>query len=229
MTSPDAYGEHALIDEDLSVVFYELTTVEVAGEAVVPDDVRAYGLSKSGMVARQFMLSLVQTAEGLPIAHEVHPGNIAEAKTLLPMIKSLLARYPLKRVVLVADRGLLSVNNLDELAKLQATLAAEGRAVCLEYVLAVPAARYGDFAEALRSSASSQPADHPWVAETTWQSSSKSSPKSAPPSASAPTITQRRLVIAHDPEVAQRRTQARNKAIRELLAPSNCLTASCCW
>ena len=156
-----------LIDEDLSVVFYDLTTVEVAGEAVVPDDVRAYGMSKSGLVARQFMLSLVQTAEGLPIAHEVHPGNLAEAKTLLPMIKSLLARYPLKRVVLVADRGLLSVNNLDELAKLQAALAAEGRAVSLEYVLAVPAARYGDFAEALRASAGSQPTDKPWVAETT--------------------------------------------------------------
>ncbi|CAZ88409.1 transposase [Thiomonas arsenitoxydans] len=203
-----------LIDEDLSVVFYDLTTVEVAGEAVVADDVRAYGMSKSGMVARQFMLSLVQTAEGLPIAHEVHPGNIAEAKTLLPMIKSLLARYPLKRVVLVADRGLLSVNNLDELATLQATLAGEGRAVSLEYVLAVPTARYGDFAEALRTSASSQPADQPWVAESTWQSSSKSSSKSTSPSAPI----QRRLVIAHDPEVARRRTQARNKAITELLA-----------
>jgi transposase len=206
-----------LIDEDLSVVFYDLTTVEVAGEAVVPDDVRAYGMSKSGLVARQFMLSLVQTAEGLPIAHEVHPGNIAEAKTLLPMIKSLLARYPLKRVVLVADRGLLSVNNLDELAKLQATLAAEGRAVSLEYVLAVPAARYGDFAEALRASAGSQPADKPWVAETTWQSPPKSSSKASPPSALASSTTPRRLVIAHDPEVADRRTQARNKAITELL------------
>jgi transposase len=61
-------------------VFYELTTVEVAGEAVVADEVRAYGMSKSGAVARQFMLSLVQTAEGLPIAHEVHPGHFAEAK-----------------------------------------------------------------------------------------------------------------------------------------------------
>jgi Transposase DDE domain len=188
-----------LIDEDLSVVFYDLTTVEVAGEAVVADDVRAYGMSKSGLVARQFMLSLVQTAEGLPIAHEVHPGNIAEAKTLLPMIKSLLARYPLKRVVLVADRGLLSVNNLEELAKLQTALAAEGRTVSLEYVLAVPAARYGDFAEALSASASAQQADQPWVAETTWNSHSKSSPPSAP----APTITQRRLVIAHDPGTQQ--------------------------
>jgi transposase len=159
----------------------------------------------------------VQTAEGLPIAHEVHPGNIAEAKTLLPMIKALLARYPLRRVVLVADRGLLSVNNLDELAGLQASLASQGSAVILEYVLAVPAARYVDFAESLRSSASAQPADAPWVAETTWRSSSTSS-SSANAASPAPSITERRLVIAHDPEVAARRTQARHKAIEELLA-----------
>jgi len=207
-----------LIDEDLSVVFYDLTTVEVAGQAVVADDVRAYGQSKTGLVARQFMLSLVQTAEGLPIAHEVHPGNIAEAKTLLPMIKALLARYPLRRVVLVADRGLLSVNNLDELAALQASLASQGSTVVLEYVLAVPAARYGDFAEALHASASAQPADAPWVAETTWRSSSKSSPPSSSAASPAPSITERRLVIAHDPEVAARRTQARHKTIKELLA-----------
>jgi len=186
-----------LIDEDLSVVFYDLTTVEVSGEAVLADDVRAFGQSKSGLVARQFVLSLVQTAEGLPIAHEVHPGNIAEAKTLLPMIKSLLARYPLKRVVLVADRGLLNVNNLDELEQLQATLAHAGRTVRLEYILAVPAARYGEFADALRTMAAAQSADRPWVAQTTWH--------------------KRRLVVAHDPEVAARRAQARNKAIQDLL------------
>ena len=62
-----------LIDEDLSVVFYDLTTVEISGQAVVADDVRAFGRAKSGLVARQFVLSLVQTAEGLPITHEVHP------------------------------------------------------------------------------------------------------------------------------------------------------------
>ena len=41
--------------------------------------------------------------EGLPIAHEVHPDNTAEAKTLLPMIRGLLERHPLKRVVLVTN------------------------------------------------------------------------------------------------------------------------------
>ena len=111
-----------LIDQDLSVVFYDLTTVAVTGQTDLEDDVRAYGMAKSGLVERQFMLSLVQTAEGLPIAHEVHPGNTAEAKTLLPMIRGLLARYPLKRVVLIADRGLLSTANMQELGKLQAQL-----------------------------------------------------------------------------------------------------------
>jgi hypothetical protein len=223
-----------LIDEDLSVVFYDLTTVEVAGQRAgqseLEGDVRLHGMSKSGLVARQFMLSLVQTAEGLPIAHEVHPGNIAEAKTLLPMIKSLLARYPLKRVVLVADRGLLSVNNLAELAELQTTLAGLGREVKLEYVLAVPAARYGDFAESLRTTAASQESDTPWTAETTWESKPPKPPKppkpvkqAKPPASStstdaASTHSVRRLVIAHDPEVALRRTSARRKAMADLLA-----------
>jgi len=38
-----------LIDQELSVVFYDLTTVGVCGETVLEDDVRAYGMSKSGL------------------------------------------------------------------------------------------------------------------------------------------------------------------------------------
>ena len=190
-----------LIDQDLSVVFYDLTTVSVTGQTDLQEDVRAYGRAKSGLVERQFMLSLVQTAEGLPIAHEVHPGNTAEAKTLLPMIRGLLARYPLKRVVLVADRGLLSVGNLQELDKLQVQLKADGRDVALEYILAVPAVRYGDFAEDLSrlsdAHTKESPVNQPWCAETKWQD--------------------KRLVVAHDPEVAARRGAARDKTIAELL------------
>ena len=186
-----------LIDQDLSVVFYDLTTVAVTGQTDLEDDVRAYGMAKSGFVERQFMLSLVQTAEGLPIAHEVHPGNTAEAKTLLPMIRGLLARYPLKRVVLIADRGLLSTANIEELGKLQAQLKKDGRDVAVEYILAVPAARYGDFADDLKKLHEAQDNKQEWCAETQWKSS--------------------RLVVAHDPLGAARRTTARDKTIEELL------------
>ena len=189
-----------LIDQDLSLVFYDLTTVQATGMSEVAEDVRAKGMAKSGLIERQFMLSLVQTSDGLPIDHQVHPGNTAEARTLLPMIRALVGRYPLKRVVLVADRGLLSLSNLDELAQLQDTLQAEGIKVRLEYILAVPAARYGEFAQNLAVLSNSQKAGTqqvPWVGELEWQS--------------------RRLIVAHDPLVAQRRTQERRKQIDELI------------
>jgi transposase len=186
-----------LIDQALSVVFYDRTTVAVTGQTDLEDDVRAYGMAKSGLVERQFMLSLVQTAEGLPIAHEVHPGNTAEAKTLLPMIRGLLARYPLKRVVLIADRGLLSTANIDELNKLQAQLKKDGRDVAVEYILAVPAARYGDFADDLKKLNEAQKAGEEWCAETKW--------------------SEGRLVVAHDPVAANRRSVARESRLAELI------------
>ena len=186
-----------LIDQDLSLVFYDLTTVQAAGMSEVQGDVRAHGKAKSGLIERQFMLSLVQTADGLPIDHQVHPGNTAEARTLLPMIRALVARYPLKRVVLVADRGLLSLSNLDELSQLQDTLKAEGIKIRLEYILAVPAARYGEFAQSLRVMVKAQEPQTSWVSELDWQS--------------------RRLIVAHDPEVALRRTRERRKQIDELV------------
>ena len=191
--------------------------MRVHGEAVVDGDVREFGLSKDGGVARQFVLSLVQTADGLPIAHQVHPGNTAEAKTLLPMIRSLLARWSLKRVVLVADRGLLSLNNLSELAALQAELEAAASpgqaAVWLEYVLAVPAARYGEFKAELHALDAAHDATGQWVAEMAWRTTEKPTTKGAPE-----VVREHRLVVAHDPDTAQRRTQARRDQIAELVA-----------
>uniref|UniRef100_UPI001108CF8A IS1634 family transposase n=1 Tax=Poseidonocella sp. HB161398 TaxID=2320855 RepID=UPI001108CF8A len=98
-----------LVDRDLAVVFYDLTTVRIHGEGRVGDDLRGYGMNKeTGGIARQFVLGVVQTAEGLPLLHTVHPGNMAETKTLQGMLQTVLKRFPVQRVVLVADRGLLS-------------------------------------------------------------------------------------------------------------------------
>jgi hypothetical protein len=67
-----------LIDQDLSLVFYDLTTIQTSGLTEQSNDVRRYGMAKSGLIARQFMLGVVQTAEGLPSYHEVFDGNQAE-------------------------------------------------------------------------------------------------------------------------------------------------------
>lgn len=136
------------------------------------------------------MLGLVQTGEGLPLDFDLFEGNVAEVKTLVPMLTRALAHYPIRRVV-VADRGLLSLDNVGELEQLRLK---EGRP--LEYILAVPAGRYGDFVEAIKTL--SFPTDAPSVRETR--------------------VDKRRVVIAHDPEAAAERSQRRREKIDELVA-----------
>ncbi|OIQ99912.1 hypothetical protein GALL_181200 [mine drainage metagenome] len=102
-----------LIDQELSVVFYDMTTIGVEGETELVGDLRQFGLSKDGGIRRQFMLGVVQTAEGLPLTHRIWEGNTAEAPTLARVVEEVLSLYPVKRVVLVADRGLLSLDNLE--------------------------------------------------------------------------------------------------------------------
>ena len=64
-----------LIDQDLSLVFKYLITIGASGLTQQSDDVRRYGKAKSGLIERQFMLGVVQTAEGLPPYHKVFDGN----------------------------------------------------------------------------------------------------------------------------------------------------------
>jgi len=132
-----------LIDQELSIVFYDLTTIRTEGHSETAGEIRQYGLAKEGDIARQVMLGVVQTADGLPIHHEVFAGNAAETHTLVPTITKVLARYPVRRVVLVADRGLLSLDNLEAIQSIKV----HDRP--LEFILAVAARRYSDFDELL--------------------------------------------------------------------------------
>jgi transposase len=121
--------------------------VRIHGEGAVADDIRAFGMNKEmGGIARQFVLGVVQTADGLPLMHTVHPGNVAETKTLQAMLQTVLQRFPIQRVILVADRGLLSLDNIDELTALADR---DGRR--LEFILAVPARRYAELVDTFQT------------------------------------------------------------------------------
>jgi transposase len=146
-----------LVDQDLSVAFYDMTTIRAEGLATVEGDIRKFGMAKEGLIARQFMLGVVQTSEGLPIYHEVFDGNTAETKTLLPIVKKVMDRFPnLRRLVLVADRGLLSLDNLEALQAIHLNSgksASKGQSQrqgqSLEFIMAVPGRRYAEFASLL--------------------------------------------------------------------------------
>ena len=141
-----AQAVRPLVNDDLSVVFYDMTTVRAEGLSEEQGDICAFGMSKESVIARQFMLGLVQTAEGIPLYHEVFPGNTTEVGTLKGSLLKVLERFPIRRVIAVADRGLLSLDNLEELQKIVLPSGAP-----LEFILAVPGRRYGEFAEQLAS------------------------------------------------------------------------------
>mgnify|MGYP003610085399 FL=1 len=192
-----------LIDEDLSVVFYDLTTIRAQGLSEQEGDVRHFGMSKEGGIARQFMLGVVQTADGMPIYHEVFAGNTAEAPTLEPTLKKVMARYPhIRRLVVVADRGLLSLDNIEALSKLRLSGETSGAAdQALEFILAVPGRRYGEFADILepinaRARESEQGASEERIDEAQWQGL--------------------RLVVAHNPQQAAEQTANRQARIDQL-------------
>ena len=159
-------------------------------------DVRAFGMAKEGLIARQFMLGVVQTAGGLPIYHEVFAGNAAETTTLLPTLATVLERFPeVRRLVLVADRGLLSLDNLEAL---EAVRLANGAP--LEFIIAVPGRRCHEFAELLGpfQRAHCAQATEEVTGKLAWQA--------------------RRLIVAHDPAAAALQTARRSEQIAALIA-----------
>ena len=182
-----------LVDVQLSVVFYDLTTIRTEGSSEQDGDVRRFGMSKEGLIARQFMLGVVQTADGLPIYHEVFAGNTSEAPTLQPTLRKILARFAhIRRLIVVADRGLLSLDNIDELSKIE-VLAGQP----LEFILAVPGRRYADFEEVLLPlQAQAAEAAEEFIGETRWQA--------------------HRLVVAHSRERASEQTEQRRRRIQAL-------------
>jgi len=182
-----------LVDQELSVVFYDMTTIRTQGLSQQDEELRQFGMAKEGMIKRQVMLGVVQTADGLPIYHEVFTGNTAEVTTLIPTLRKVLARFPIKRVIVVADRGLLSTDNLEELQALRLPGGAP-----LEFILAVPGRRYSDFVDLLTPFHDQHcaHAEEEMSGEVTWKDL--------------------RLVIAHDPETAAQQTAQRDEKIDTL-------------
>ncbi|HYA68170.1 MAG TPA: IS1634 family transposase [Acidimicrobiales bacterium] len=104
-----------LTNLDLRLVCYDLTSTyfegETASSARFPS--RAFGYSRDHRGDRpQVVIGLLVTSDGIPIAHHVFPGNSADVSTLPGVMSDLQERFGVGRIALVADRGLISEENL---------------------------------------------------------------------------------------------------------------------
>ena len=108
-----------LTNLDLRLVCYDLTSTyfEGASRPSVRFPSRVFGYSRDKRPDRpQVVIGLLCTSDGIPIAHHVFAGNTADVSTLPGVLDDLAARFGVGRVCVVADRGLISVDNVAELS-----------------------------------------------------------------------------------------------------------------
>jgi transposase len=63
----------------------------------------------------QMILAVLLDGEGRPVCTEMWPGNTADAGSLIPVVDRLRKRFSVRRVCVVADRGMISAETIAEL------------------------------------------------------------------------------------------------------------------
>ena len=53
----------------------------------------------------------------MPVWYEVLEGNIADKKTVIPMIERLKERFNLRNSIFIGDRGMVSLENIEFLER----------------------------------------------------------------------------------------------------------------
>ncbi len=103
---------HLKIGQKVDVVFYDVTTF--AFQSFQVDEIRNFGFSKDCKFNEvQVVMGLLIDNEGMPIGYELFPGNTFDGKTMVASLENLKKKFSINRVVIVADRGLNSKNNLN--------------------------------------------------------------------------------------------------------------------
>ena len=103
-----------ILPETVDILFFDCTTLYF--ESVETDEMRAFGYSKDHRFnTTQVVLALATNSDGLPIGYELFEGNKAEVKTLLECLTSWKTLFTIKSVCFVADRAMMSDDNLNTL------------------------------------------------------------------------------------------------------------------
>ena len=98
----------------VTAAFYDVTTYSFESRCV--SDYKDFGISKDHKVNEvQVVLGLVMDENGIPIDYELFNGNTNEFGTMVPLIEKIKKTYHLKQLIVVADRGLNSCQNLFDL------------------------------------------------------------------------------------------------------------------
>jgi len=95
---------------DTSLVYYDVTNYYF--EVDEPNDMLRRGVSKEHRKDPIVQMGLFMDTNGLPISYGLFSGNTLDKQTLIPMMDKLQDDYSLGRIIVVADRGMITGDNI---------------------------------------------------------------------------------------------------------------------
>ncbi len=101
----------------LDLVFFDTTSIYFEGEG--GESIGQYGHSKDSRPdLKQMVVGAVLDSAGRPILCELWPGNTTDVKTLVPIVTRLQKRFAVANVCIVADRGMISGQTIEDIEAL---------------------------------------------------------------------------------------------------------------
>jgi transposase len=118
----------------VNVVMFDTTNISYWGEGEKAGNLLAHGHAKNKRFdLKQVTVGLIMDQEGIPLGHEVWPGNMSDKPAFKAVIDKIKTKFEIEKVILVADRGMISEDNIKHLEENK-----------YEYILAVKMRQLSD-------------------------------------------------------------------------------------
>lgn len=110
----ELFSRHRDLFTGLSLVFFDTTSIYFEGQG--GNTLGERGFNKDGKPqCKQMVVGAILDDKGRPISCEMWPGNTTDVKTLLPVAKRLQERFQIQNICIVADRGMVSNQTIEEM------------------------------------------------------------------------------------------------------------------
>lgn len=97
-------------ERNTSLVYYDVTNYYF--EIDESDDMRKKGVSKEHRPDPIIQMGLFMDTDGIPITYGLHPGNMLDKQTFIPMFRKIQKDFHLGKTIVVADRGMTTGDNI---------------------------------------------------------------------------------------------------------------------
>src|SRR5512147_413846 len=105
-----------LFSQKLDLLFLDTTSTYVYGQQQTEYRKRGYSRDHRGDLL-QYVICVAVDAKGWPVTWEIFPGNTADIEAFKHIVARMKERFPIGKVVVVADRAMLSAETLKLLAE----------------------------------------------------------------------------------------------------------------